>query len=104
MRLTVTPANTGIVPPHILERLEQGPAPKKGSVPAAGGDCFPQVPATKDPSGVDVIFSDVKLPATRRGEKPLNLLGFDASCFPHLPTTRDPSGLEIVVTGVVLPN
>lgn len=107
MRLTATAPNTGIVPPHILDRIEQGGVqqPKKAGLPTGGGDCFPEVPASKDPSGVDVIFSDVKLPPSKkRTEKPLNLMGFDPGCFPHLPSKGDPSGLEIVVTGVVLPN
>lgn len=104
MRLTPNSyPNTGIVPPHILEQLEKGTV-KEGGVPVDGSDCFPQVPTTKDPSGIDVIFTDVTLPSSKRAEKSVNLLGFGPNCFPHLPSSSDPSGLQIVVTGVELPN
>lgn len=105
MRLTVNPANTGIVPPYLLDRLEasksKGGAAKNG-LPADGGECFPKVPAQKDPSGIDIVFTDVKLPKSSRA--PVNLQGFGPACFPHLPAKADPSGLQILVTGVVLPN
>jgi len=78
--------NTGIVPPYLQEKLRKGQLPPNGNTgvvpPSMGGDCFPDVPAQKDESGVEVIFTDVKLPTARR---PLVDLTGGAPRFTQLP-------------------
>lgn len=83
------PKNTGIVPPHLQHRA---------GIPQPEGACFPELPTQTDPSGIDVIFTDVQLPPKARP-----LVNLTGECFPQVPCRNDAAAPEVLFEGVQLP-